>query len=155
LGIDWTLITAVATVLGVFGGLISVVFVVYEIRRNAQAIEGATVQALMSLEQQVFSAILNNASVYLKGCAASPDLTETEAMAFSNCVGMVMSMTYSAYVQHQQSLIDDEVWEAYLAAARNRLAKPGFLAAWQGLQMGYPTSFRAALTAILPEGGVG
>jgi hypothetical protein len=124
LGIDWTLITAVATVLGVFGGLISVVFVVYE-------------------------------SVYLKGCAASPDLTETEAMAFSNCVGMVMSMTYSAYVQHQQSLIDDEVWEAYLAAARNRLAKPGFLAAWQGLQMGYPTSFRAALTAILPEGGVG
>jgi len=150
--IDWALITAVATVLGVIGGLISVSFVVYEIRRNAQAIEGATVQSLMSLEQQVFSAILANSAVYLKGCAASPDMTETEAMEFSNCVGMVMSMTYSAYVQHQQDLIDDEVWDAYLNAAQGRLARPGFLATWQGLQMGYPASFRTAVAAILPEG---
>ena len=59
--VDWTLVTAVATVLGVVGGLISVAFVVYEIRRNAQAIEGATVQSLMALEQQVFTVILNNA----------------------------------------------------------------------------------------------
>ena len=38
----------------------------------------------MSLEQHVFSAILTNAAVYLKGCAASPDMTETEAMEFKD-----------------------------------------------------------------------
>ena len=94
--IDWNLITALATIIGVIGGLISIAFVVYEIRRNAQAIEGATVQSLMSLEQQVFTAILANAQVYLRGCAMPPDLTDKERLEFTECVGMIMSMTYSA-----------------------------------------------------------
>jgi hypothetical protein len=44
--LDRTVITAIATILGVIGGLISVVFLILEVRRNAPAIEGATVQSL-------------------------------------------------------------------------------------------------------------
>jgi hypothetical protein len=148
-GMDWNQITALATIIGVIGGLISVAFVVYEIRRNAQAIEGATVQSLMSLEQQVFTVILTNAQVYLRGCAMTPDMTDTEKLEFTECVGMIMSMTYSAYVQHQQNLIDDEVWEAYQNAARARLGAFGFARVWQQIQMGYPRSFRAAMEPLL------
>ncbi len=153
--IDWTLVTAVATVLGVIGGLISVTFVVYEIRRNASAIEGATVQSLMSLEQQVFSVILNNAQVYLRGCAMHPDMTEVEKLEFTECVAILMSMTYSAFVQHQQRLIDDEVWEAYANGARVRLSTAGFLAVWQNIRIGYPASFRARIAQILPADAKG
>jgi len=35
---DWGQITAITSIIGVAGGLISVVFLVYEIRRNAQVI---------------------------------------------------------------------------------------------------------------------
>ena len=148
-GVDWTLITALATIIGVIGGLISVAFVVYEIRRNAQAIEGATVQSLMALEQQVFSVILQNAGVYLRGCTMVQDMTDIEKLEFTECVGMIMSMTYSAYVQHQQGLIDDEVWEAYLNAAQARLANPGFLATWQAIRTGNPNSFQIAVDALI------
>ena len=65
--LDFSLITAVATVIGVIGGLISVIFLVYEIRRNALAIEGSTVQSLMSLEAQIFATILTHAALYLRG----------------------------------------------------------------------------------------
>lgn len=155
--VDWTLVTAVATVLGVIGGLISVAFVVYEIRRNAQAIEGATVQSLMSLEQQVFSVILNNAAIYTKGCAGLAGLSEQERQEFDQCVRILMSMTYSAFVQHQQNLIDSEVWDAYANAARVRFRQPGFLETWVTVQIGYPESFRVAMQGIIPKapGGPG
>lgn len=147
--LDFALITAVATVIGVLGGLISVVFLVYEIRRNAQAIEGTTVQALMSLEAQVFETILTNAALYLRGCAKSPDLTAAEAFQFKVLVGIIMSMTYSAFVQHRQGLIDDEVWQAYLNAVNARLDNPGFLETWRAIQTSYPQSFQTAIDETL------
>ena len=65
---QWDQITALSSVLGVVGGLISVYFLVLEVRRNALAIEGATVQSLMSFEKDVFQMLANNADVYLRGC---------------------------------------------------------------------------------------
>ena len=147
--LDFALITAVATVIGVIGGLISVAFLVYEIRRNAQAIEGTTVQSLMSLEAQVFNTVLNNAPIYLRGSAKAPDLTEVEALQFDVLAGGFMSLTYSAAVQHQQGLIDDEVWQAYRNAIGKRLSNPGFLESWRSIQSSYPKSFQADIANIL------
>lgn len=147
MSLDWAFITAVATVVGVIGGLVSVVFLVYEIRRNAQAIEGATVQSLMSLEVQVFGATLANAEVYLRGNAGLAGLSEVEKLQYREMVSIVMSLTYSAYVQHQQGLIDDEVWEAYVNAYEARLSGPGFLECWRITEIGYPKSFRLVMDA--------
>lgn len=148
--LDFSLITAVATVIGVIGGLISVIFLVYEIRRNALAIEGSTVQSLMSLEAQIFATILTHAALYLRGCVKSPDLTEAEAFQFEVLVGGIMSLTYSAYVQHQQGLIDQEVWQAYVNAINGRLSNRGFLECWRSIQTSYPQTFQMAIDQILP-----
>ncbi len=63
---------------GVVGGLISVYFIVLEIRRNAQATEGATVQSLMSMEKDVFGLLANNAGLYLRGCEDISKLSAEE-----------------------------------------------------------------------------
>jgi len=147
---NWDFIVALATVLGVIGGLISVGFLVYEVRRNAQAIEGATVQSLMTLEAQVFSVLAEHAALYTRGCRDLDTLDEVELFKFQELVAVVMSLSYSAYVQHQQNLIDDEVWDAYVNAMVLRLDKPGFLTSWRGIEMGYPASFRAVINARFP-----
>ena len=46
INMPWDAITGLASIVGVVGGLVSVTFLILEIRRNAQAIEGATVQSL-------------------------------------------------------------------------------------------------------------
>lgn len=148
----WEQITAVASVIGVAGGLISVGFLVYEVRRNAQAIEGATVQSLMALEAQVFSVLAEHAELYVSGSADADRLGPTERFRFQELVAVVMSLTYSAFVQHQQSLIDDEVWEAYMNAMFLRLEKPGFETSWRGIEMGYPKSFRDIIDSRLVPG---
>ena len=139
---DWAVVTAIASVVGVIGGLISVIFLILEVRRNAQAIEGATVQSLMSFEKDVFALIANNAELYLKGSTGIAKLTAAQKLTFNRIVGVQMSLTYSAYVQFQQQLIDDEVWDAYFNAVNKYMEAPGFHDSWKGFENNYPKSFR-------------
>ncbi len=138
----WEIIGAVSTVLGVIGGLVSVVFLILEVRRNAQAIEGATVQSLMNFEQAVFALLIDNAEVFLNGSADRDSLAPEARFKFDKLVQAYMSLYYSAFKQHEQALIDPEVWDAYLRALREKLAKPGFSASWQDVQASYPQSFQ-------------
>ena len=147
MNLDWTAITGIASVIGVIGGLVSVVFLILEIRRNAQAIEGATVQSLMSFEKDVFALVANNAVLYLKGSAGLAKLTTAEKLTFERIVGVQMSLTYSAYVQFQQQLIDDEVWDAYFNALKEYMKAPGFHESWKSFENHYPKSFRDMVNA--------
>ena len=145
--LDWTVITAIATIAGVIGGLVSVIFLILEVRRNAQAIEGATVQSLMSFEKDVFTLVVNHAQLYLKGSTGLAKLTPTQRLAFDRIVGVQMSLTYSAYVQFQNHLIDDEVWDAYFNALNKYMQAPGFRESWKGFENNYPKSFRDMVNA--------
>jgi hypothetical protein len=139
---NWQVITGIATILGVIGGLVSVVFLILEVRRNAQAIEGATVQSLMSFEKDVFALIASNAELYLKGSAGLAKLKPAEKLKYQRIVSVQMSLSYSAFVQFQQRLIDDEVWEAYANALNRYMEAPGFRESWKSFEMHYPKSFR-------------
>ena len=67
---DWDKIATISSVIGVIGGIVSVIFLVYEVRHNAKAIEGATVQSLMGLEREVFTLLVQNADLF--GCRRGP-----------------------------------------------------------------------------------
>lgn len=139
---QWDQITALSSVVGVVGGLISVCFLVFEIRRNAQAIEGATVQSLMSFEKDVFGFLADNAGLYLRGSEDVSNLSGEDRFRFDRLVNAQMSLFYSAFVQFGQGLIDDEVWQAYVNALKRYLSKPGFRQSWKAMEMSYPASFR-------------
>jgi hypothetical protein len=128
--LDWAVITAIATVVGVIGGLVSVVF-------------------LMSFEKDVFALIANNAGLYLKGSAGLSKLTATQKLTFERIVNVQMSLFYSAYVQFQQRLIDDEVWDAYFDALNRYMKAPGFRESWKGFESSYPKSFRDMINGKL------
>ncbi|MCY1125596.1 hypothetical protein OU426_01910 [Frigidibacter sp. RF13] len=146
----WEQVTAIATVLGVLGGLISLGFVVYEVRRNADAIEGATVQGLMSLEVQVFSILTQHADVYERGAEDLANLTSGERFLFNRLVACKISLLNSAYVQFEQQLIDLDVWQAYVRAFQQDAEAPGYMTTWQAIRLRYPEGFRDSLEQNLP-----
>ena len=151
---DIATLGSIASVVGVIGGLVSVVFLVLEIRRNAKAIEGATVQGLMQMEAQVFTWLAEHADLYLRGGEDFAALTPVEAFRYTQAVKLYMSLFYAAFKQFEQQLIDPEVWNAYEASLRSNLARPGFAACWQGFATSYPASFGARLAGLVPSGGV-
>ncbi len=148
---NWDVIGAVSTVLGVIGGFVSVYFLIHEVRRNALAIEGSTVQSLMNFEQSVYALMVENAAVFLKGSLDRDSLTPEAAFKFDMVVQSYMSLHYSAFKQHEQGLIDAEVWQAYANAMSAKLAKPGFAAGWVGMQANYPQSFQTFIATLLPR----
>lgn len=142
---DWNVITALASVAGVAGGIISVAFLIFEVRHNTHAIEGATVQSLMSLERDVFSLLADHAALFLRGGDSIQSLSREERFRFDRLVNSVMSLIYSAFVQRGEGLMVDEIWQAYMNAVRRYMTSPGFAESWDGLNNSYPVSFRAEL----------
>lgn len=140
--VDWTAVEAIAAVAGVIGVVISIVFLIYEVRHNARAIEGSTIQSLMSLEREVFSLLAENADLMTKGGWQFETLSDVERYRYERSVGSYMSLIYSAFIQHERDLVDNEVWEAYMGALARHLNAPGFASTWEQIKVGYPTSFR-------------
>jgi hypothetical protein len=136
---------AVASVAGAIGVVISIIFLIYEVRHNAQAIEGATVQSLMSLEREVFSLLAENAELMTKGGWNFASLSEPEVYRYERGVGTYMSLIYSAFIQHARDLVEDEVWDAYVRALGRHMEAPGFKSTWDGIKLGYPKSFQHAI----------
>jgi hypothetical protein len=147
--VNWAAIEGIASVAGAFGVVISIIFLIYEVRHNARAIEGATVQSLMSLEREVFSLLAENAALMTKGGSDRASLSDVEAYQFERGVGTYMSLIYSAYIQHKRGLVEDEVWEAYLNALDRNMQSLGFVETWTVINTGYPKSFRDVVGARL------
>ena len=147
---DWAAIEAIASVAGVLGVVISIVFLIYEVRHNARAIEGATVQSLMSLEREVFSLLAENAELMTKGGWDAASLSEAERYKYERVAGTYMSLIYSAFIQHERDLVEDEVWEAYSNALKRHIQAPGFAGAWEQIKVGYPKSFQTEIAMKFP-----
>ncbi len=98
--LNWPAIEGIASVAGAIGVVISIVFLIYEVRHNARAIEGATVQSLMTLEREVFGLLAENAELMTKGGAKPSELNEVERYRYERGVGTYFSLIYSAYMQH-------------------------------------------------------
>jgi len=143
--VNWAAIEGIASVAGAIGVIITIIFLIHEVRHNARAIEGATVQSLMSLEREVFSLLAENAELMTKGGADAAALTEVERYQYERGVGTYMSLMYSAYIQHERGLIDDEVWDAYLHALGRHMQASGFAETWLGICIGYPKSFQTLI----------
>lgn len=138
---NWDAISAISSVIGGIGVILSVVFLVYEVRRNALAIEGATVQSLMSLERDVFAMFAAHADLCIRGNQDRSGLSEADRYRYDRVVASYMSLVYSASIQFDGRLIDQDCWEAYRNAARSHLDNPGFRESWQTFRHGYPRSF--------------
>ena len=149
-GMDWVAIEAIAAVAGAIGVIISIIFLIYEVRHNARAIEGATVQTLMSLEREVFSLMAENAELMTKGGWKYETLSDAESYRYERSVGSYMSLIYSAFIQHERDLIEDEVWEAYVNALERHMKAPGFAATWGQISVGYPKSFQQEIARRFP-----
>ena len=149
--VNWAAVEGIASVAGAIGVVISIVFLIYEVRHNARAIEGATVQSLMTLEREVFGLLANNAELMTKGGANPTALTDIEKYQYERGVGTYFSLIYSAYMQHERDLVEDEVWDAYLNALTRHMEAPGFAEAWLRICVGYPKSFQDLIEKRFPR----
>ena len=144
---DWAAIEAIASVAGVISVVISIIFLIYEVRHNARAIEGSTVQLLMSLEREVFRLLAENAELTNKGGWEFASLPEPECYKYERVVGTYMSSNNAAFIQHERDLVVAEVWDAYVNALKRQSQAPEFAGIWEQIKEGYRKSFLREIAA--------
>jgi hypothetical protein len=147
--VNWDAIGAIAEGLGAIGVIATVIYVALQIRQNSKAIEGATEQALMDQEINVYSVIADHANVFRRGCANTDDLDEDEDIEFEYLVTATMSQLYSAFVQYQRNLIPESVWTAYCTDWSTYHDMHGFMQVWARISASYPIEFREALENLV------
>ena len=146
---NWPAIEAIAAIGGVIGVIISIIFLIYEVRHNARAIEGATIQSLMSLEREIFALLIDHPEVFRRGCDDLESLTPNERFQFDRLLGAQFSLTYSAFIQRQRNLIGDDVWRAYLNGLERYAATPGYPVIWENMKAAYPEEFQKEVEPIM------
>ena len=147
MNLEWAAIEAIAAIIGVIGLVISIIFLIVEVRHNARAIEGATVQSLMSLEREVFSLLADNAELMSRAASGRAKLNQGDLYRYERLVGTYMSLIYSAFIQFERGLVEQEVWQAYVNALARHMEAPRFREAWAEISIGYPASFQKEMKA--------
>ena len=145
---NWEAIGAIGEGLGAVAVIATVIYVALQIRKNSEAVQGSTEQALMSQEMALYTLLAEHASVYRRGQENMDSLDVDERIVFDQLVSAAMSQLYSAFVQYERGLIPQSVWAAYCAEWPERLNQVGFQCAWREAQKFYPVEFRQALDGL-------
>jgi hypothetical protein len=134
------LIAAIAT-------LITLVYLAVQIRLNTKSLQGSTAQSHVHLELDTGTLVIQNASVYLRGCKDLSDLNEEERIVFERIVTAEMSLLSSAFIQCQNGLMDD--FDPFIADWKlTYLPHPGFQSVWAAQKDTYPPEFGQYLDEV-------
>ncbi len=147
--LNWTAIEALAGVAGVIGLIISIIFLVYEVRHNARAIEGETIQSLMSFEREVFAMMIEHSDLFQRGCTDFEALSDAERFQFDRLLGAQFSLLYSAFIQFERGLMEADVWEAYMNSLSRYAIYPAYALIWKNIRASYPPGMHAAIDKVI------
>jgi hypothetical protein len=103
----------------------------------------------MSLEREVFSLLADNAELMTRGGSDYEALSITDKYKYERVSGSYLSLLYSAFIQHERNLVDDEVWEAYINALKRHFKEYGFTTVWEEIKVGYPKSFQKEIAVLI------
>ncbi len=111
---NWTKASAVAEILSSVAILITLVYLVVEIRQNSEATQAETRQAVLASDQEFIMAVIDRPelmSFYFK-----PELTDDERIRLSSFLLTFILMRQNDWLQYEKGLLDEVIWGTYRAS---------------------------------------
>jgi hypothetical protein len=123
----------IAEIIGVVFVVVTLAFLILQIRQNTLAMRAETLQAVMQSEMVLSSLLVEHASVWDKVLHGAPldDGEETRrAVILHNCV---MIETETRFQQHLAGFLDAKSWQARLQMLPRMVSLPVFRASRQSV----------------------
>lgn len=120
-------------IIGVIGGLATMIFVGLQIRGNSEAVRAATAQAVHDNYAGWYLALSGNESALetsAKGFTDLGSLTAAEKMQFVCTFMAFLSHSQNAFHQWRQEHLSDGLWAGWEALLMNLVKTPGGAAFW-------------------------
>lgn len=141
-------------IVGVIGGLATLIFVGFQIRGNSMAVRAATAQAVHDNYASWYLALADNQSALAtsaKGFSDLGSLTPAEKMQFVCTFMSFLSHSQNAFHQWQQGHLSDDLWAGWEALNMNLVNTPGGAEFWAERGYVFGGDFQRHLTKIMRQ----
>jgi len=142
---DIALIVAIAEVIGTVGVVVSLVYVGVQVRQNTRATKLATGQNLSRDLREVLAPIYSDSEfskIYLEGMKDVECLTGAERYRVYAYTMTNLRAMENAYYQYQNGVVDDYVWESFVAFMKFVKNVSSTTAFWRDRQHVFSKEFR-------------
>ena len=138
---------SVGEVVGTIAVVVSLLFVVYSINQNTDAVQGSTENLIFERHTELTNHVMTDpslAAIIVKMKSENPELSDVEAVRWEKYQNNLLDIWALAYNRHEARLMADEQWEAWdryfvhtFSEGAEKLSKER----WQELGYGYARPF--------------
>ena len=149
---DWTLVGALAELLGAVAVVLSLVYLSQQVRQNTSAIKTAnavTVQGNFQELARMFYTDREVGDVVLRTMSGDQDLRPADRIAAYAYFFDFLKTAELAYYQYRNGDLDPALWEASLAFYHAYFTTPGFRRYWSERRTAFIPVFREAMEGWL------
>ena len=139
-------------ILGVVGGLATLIFVGFQIRDNSKAVRAATAQAVHDNYASWYLALSSNESALAssaKGFIDLESLTSGEKMQFVCTFMSFLSHSQNAFHQWREGHLSDGLWAGWEALEMNLVNTAGGAALWAERGYVFGQDFQAHVADVM------
>jgi hypothetical protein len=146
---NWEALGAVGETIGAVAVLVTLVYLAMQVRLGIQTTKAAAYEDVYRDLQQNLNSI---PSVLLTKALADEDLTADEARTLTRWWVLMFRMYENWWKQHQNGILDEDVYSAYNSHMRITLSQPGAMRWWKnGTGVDYIPAFVAYVDHKITE----
>jgi hypothetical protein len=141
---NWDALGAVAEALGSIGVIVTLFYLISQIRQNTSSLEASSLHALMNEAQQIADWAKDRklAEVILKGLENPAQLDDVDRFRFSAYVSSTLAFWIDAFYQFRSGHFPEQQWRAQERDIVSVQSNPGFRQVWLAQRSGCPVDFQ-------------
>jgi hypothetical protein len=142
--LDITTLAAWGEFIGGIAVVVSLIYLASQIRMNTRTVRAASFGDVLNVSSQFGTMVADPemASLYLRGLDDSTGLSAEDQVRFDALLNQSFNQFYRVWHLHQQTLLDDGLFEAHERVMADMLDKPGLANWWESAQQRWPAEFR-------------
>ena len=150
---NWAAAGVFAEMVGAIAVVVSLLFLATEVRRNRNATESASVDALAEGFNSLNAHLMDSpdlASIWLKGMSDPESMTEVESLRFIAMMQSYLNHFTTLMKYHEAGLLPEEQWQTHYSAMHHIFNSTG--GKWLRRRINFTPTARAAFDATLESG---
>jgi len=148
-------VTSVAEIVSAIALIISLLYVASEVKQNTKATKSTTYQAIHDAEDQFWSSLSADKELSMlwdKGLKIGiSSLQLDEKAQFTISTKRLIYMFQNVHYQRRKDVVDDELWDAWVASLDEFLSEPGFQDVIQSAKPHLSSHFNELIDSRLEE----
>ena len=134
MSINWEVVGAIAELIGSVAVLVTLLFVLIQLRHSSSAIRSVSLQSALGADVGILTSLVSDPElhgIYHRGIRSTDELSKEEYSRFEILLLLMLRMNDIQYQQYVNGETGAEYWDSLATTFQTQLEMPGMFASWQ------------------------